>query len=200
MTRTKFVGAAMLVMGLAAASAAGADIITLDVSGTFTPSTGTGAACSPTCTLGGDIVIDNSSGAANQGFVSADVTATGFSPSVGPFTQFSAVNVNLGTGGNTNLVLFDSKSTDLAFVFTTPTAGSLVDYTGSQVALARVIIPAHDSVSQVIWNGSGSLTAVPEPATWAMALLGFAGLGFAARRRAKLKARWASSNRRRPAA
>jgi hypothetical protein len=31
-------------------------------------------------------------------------------------------------------------------------------------------------------------TAVPEPATWAMALLGFAGLGFAAHRRAKLKA------------
>jgi hypothetical protein len=29
--------------------------------------------------------------------------------------------------------------------------------------------------------------AVPEPATWAMALLGFAGLGFAAHRRAKLK-------------
>jgi hypothetical protein len=31
--------------------------------------------------------------------------------------------------------------------------------------------------------------ALPEPATWAMALLGFAGLGFAARRRAKLKGR-----------
>jgi PEP-CTERM motif len=32
-------------------------------------------------------------------------------------------------------------------------------------------------------------TTVPEPATWAMMLLGFAGLGFAARRRAKSRGR-----------
>jgi hypothetical protein len=49
-----------------------ADIITLHVSGMLTPDTSIGAACSPTCTLGGDIVIDNSAGADNGGFVSAD--------------------------------------------------------------------------------------------------------------------------------
>lgn len=34
---------------------------------------------------------------------------------------------------------------------------------------------------------TGDVGAVPEPATWAMMLLGFAGIGFAMRRRSKIK-------------
>ena len=73
------VRAAILAVALAAPGGVTvrAGVITLDVSATFVPGQGN---CNPTCTLGGDIVIDNSSGAANNGFVSAEVTASGFSP------------------------------------------------------------------------------------------------------------------------
>ena len=63
-----------------------AGVITPDVSATLTPDFG--AACSPTCTLGGDIVINNSAPAPGE-FSSAHIIATGFSPSVGPFTETS---------------------------------------------------------------------------------------------------------------
>jgi hypothetical protein len=44
-----------------------------------------------------------------------------------------------------------------------------------------------DIVGGSAFNAAFSLTgsAVPEPSTWAMMLLGFAGLGFAGHRRAK---------------
>ena len=145
-----------------------ADIITLHVSGTLTPDTSTGAACSPTCTLGGDIVIDNSAGADNGGFVSADVTAKGFSPSVGPFTQLVDIDENTGPGGNTILTLGDP----IFMKYTTFTPGSFFNYTGGPVESITL------NFRHIVWNGSGSFT-IPEPSTWAMMALGFAGLGFA---------------------
>src|SRR5207302_6952568 len=82
----------ILAMALAGSAAARADVITLDVTGSMSPSV-PGASCAAAgCTLGGDIVINNSTGA----IVSEDVTATGFLPSVGPFTVNSAV---VGIGG-----------------------------------------------------------------------------------------------------
>jgi hypothetical protein len=41
-----------------------------------------------------------------------------------------------------------------------------------------------DTGSKLSYDGTISVTAVPEPSTWAMMLLGFAGLGFAGYRRA----------------
>jgi hypothetical protein len=104
--------------------------------------------------LGGDIVIDNSSGAANGGFVSAGVTASGFSPSVGPFIHFGGI---MASGGLTELMINDSSS-GLDFLFTTPTAGSLVGYTGG--ALSSGTVGANP---ELLWSlSSGSLT-VPAP-------------------------------------
>ena len=39
------------------------------------------------------------------------------------------------------------------------------------------------------FNGTANVTAVPEPATWAMMLLGFGALGYAMRRRPKVSTR-----------
>jgi len=61
----------------------------LDVSGTLTPTLGV-AACSPSCTLGGDIVINNTTGAV----ISTDVTMSGESPVTGPFTQFLGIGIS----------------------------------------------------------------------------------------------------------
>ena len=87
------------------------------------------AACSPTCTLGGTIVINNSPPAPGT-IVSEDVTAAGFSPSVGPFTQNFGI---LAVGGLTRLTIDDSAGGILALLFSTATAGSLVGYTGGQL-------------------------------------------------------------------
>ena len=68
MKPTRLAHVSFLAMTLAAAGlgagAARADIITLDLSGTMTPPFSGRGDCSPMCTLGGNIVIDNSVGAA----------------------------------------------------------------------------------------------------------------------------------------
>jgi hypothetical protein len=165
-----------------AATKARADVITLDVSGTLTPSS-TGAACSPTCTFGGDIVIDNSSGAANSGFVSADATASGFSPSVGPFTNLFSINAF--SVPNTELRLRDAASPfvdTLNLFIETPAAGSLVGYTGGPIGLNSFV---NDGDTGARWVfTSGSLTeAVPAPLIGhgIPVILAFAGLLFGAK-------------------
>jgi hypothetical protein len=170
--------AAALVAGGLAGAVARAGVITLDVSGTMSPNSGFPGACSPTCTLGGDIVIDNSPGAANSGFVSADVTASGFSPTVGPFTIF--VGVHGITNGLTSLNLEDSAADQLFLNFSTTTAGSLVGYIGGSLSSGNlngpsVGLPPTPTVYDL---SSGSLTAaVPEPPSILVLLSALAGLG-----------------------
>ena len=80
----------------AAGVTARADIITLDVSATLTAVSG-GAACTGTCTVGGHSVIDNTAGTVLTGSGDINITASsGFSPSVGPFTEFGQIFVANG--------------------------------------------------------------------------------------------------------
>jgi len=64
---------------------------------------------------------------------------------------------------------------------TTPTPGSLVGFTGGTIDPTSTVIGA-GIVTTLYLPINGSITAataVPELSTWAMMLLGFAGLGFA---------------------
>jgi hypothetical protein len=122
-------------------------------------------------------VIDNSAGAPNHGVVSEDVTATGFSPAVGPFTFDSGISV---LPGLTRLPITDSVGDVLLLIFSTPTAGSLVGYTGGPLnpnTEVHIGGPPQGSDWALI---SGSLTpaaAVPEPSSLLLLLTVLACLG-----------------------
>jgi hypothetical protein len=79
------------------------------------PSGGDGEAptARPPGTFGGDIVINNSAPDPGK-FISADITATGFSPSVGPFTTNLTISP---PGGQTNLGALDSAGDEVFFSF-----------------------------------------------------------------------------------
>jgi hypothetical protein len=176
MTIRKLSCAAILTAAFAATALGGAParagVITLDVSATFSPVPPPGM-CSPTCTLSGDIVINNSSGVANNGFVSADVTASGFSPPGigGPFTSLIVLQSSTNFA-NTDLTL---GPVPVVLIFETPTAGSFVGYTGGPLATVLTINPSDFHFT------SGSLTpaaaAVPEPPSLLLLLSALVGLG-----------------------
>ena len=161
---------AAIVAGLALSSPARAGIITLDVSGTMSVAAGFGVACSPTCTLGGDIVIDNSPGATNP-IISEAVTAKGFSPTVGPFTVNGGIS---GISGGVDLSIFDAAHDQLSLLFATPTAGSLVGYAGGPLSAATISPPFFGDAWLL---SSGSLTPAPEPPSLVLLLSALASLG-----------------------
>jgi hypothetical protein len=173
------IAAAIVAMGDATARA---DLVTLQVSGTLfsfpPPPSGPPAECAATgCTLGGEIVINNATGAV----VSADVTATGFSPSAGPFTAPQALNTAFSL---TDLEIETASvfTSQAALIFSTPTEGSLVGYTGGWLSTNTQVRPRSGAFGWGLISGSLTeiaVTPVPEPSTWAMMLLGFAGLGLA---------------------
>ena len=114
----KFLSAGMLALAAAGQGLSGAParaaVATFGVSGTMTPTLNAG--CSPTCTLGGDIMFDNSAGAPHMG-ISADVTVTGFSPSTGPFTGFAGISA---VSGLTQLTIDDASGDFVDLVFSSP--------------------------------------------------------------------------------
>jgi hypothetical protein len=178
LTRNAILAVALAAVGLGGGgSSARAAVITLDVSASLTPNFP--ARCSPSpCTIGGTIVINNGTGA----IISENVTTRGFSPSVSPFTSNEGV---LNRFGDTLLKIDDSASNHLNLIFETPTAGSLVGYTGGPLLTDGTVMT--NGSPFFIWGvNSGSLTAqsaVPEPSIWAMMIFGFCGLAFMAKRK-----------------
>jgi hypothetical protein len=100
--------------------------------------------------------------------------------------QVNGVAINNATGnyGNyftTGPSFLDGSGTNFSLV----TGGRVAFFNQSTNGLYRVNTFSPGSSNFV--NASSSLVApVPEPATWAMMLLGFASIGFAMRRRRKL--------------
>jgi hypothetical protein len=155
-----------------------ADSVTLDVSGSLSTTLG-GASCSSSgCTLGGDIVINNASGA----IISTDVTFSGESPSAGPFDGVNQVSV---VGALTGLGIVDSTASSfLDLFFSTITPGSLVGYSGGPLADGEV--GTTSGCCAWFLSSGGALTeaavTAPEPSSYALMLLGV-GLVFVMRKR-----------------
>jgi hypothetical protein len=154
----------------AAGSSSRADTIRIfDVSGTamnqsFVPTGTCGAR--ENCPFSGTLDVDVTNGTVPD----IDITFPGLSAfdrviftetNPGPVTEVFATNApSLG------------QNLDLTFT------GSLMGFTGGTIQ-GRAVTTHDLGVEIYAVNSGGSITPVPEPSTWAMMVLGFAGLGFA---------------------
>jgi hypothetical protein len=148
-----------------------ADDVTLNVSGRLAAVNSPGTCSATGCTLGGNIVINNITGAV----ISQDVNMNGESPSVGPFSTFASL---IASAGLTRLALVDSSGDFIDLFFATPTAGSLVGYDGGALdTLTGVGVPP-PAVPPTWLLITGALTPVttPEPSSVALMLAGIAFL------------------------
>jgi|SRR5271170_892061 len=172
--------AASLIGGLAlsAPAAWAGDIITVfDVSGTATNETSSAigsCGASSTCAFSGTLTVDVITGtptAIDVIFPGLSAFNTDLSAFDDGFPEWavSADNVSGGQSGE-SLVLNIS---------TTP-PGTLVGLTSASIVNGDVRdAPGNNTIFYGAFAGSVVPPAVPEPATWALMLVGFVGLGFA---------------------
>ena len=92
-------------------------------------------------------------------------------PNVGKFSSFASATEIPNSSTESLLGLEYSKGADLFYGYAL-FAGGFLDSYGFETIPNRAIVA-----------GSPITTAVPEPSTWAMMILGFAGVGFMAYRR-----------------
>jgi PEP-CTERM motif len=160
---------ALLSTSLAAALApqtARADVTTtFDVSGTATAELG--QSCGSNCPFSGTLTIDVTTGAATA----VDITFPGLS-------AFDTLTFSDGAGPS-DWAIFASNSAFADFVTliftTTQTPGSLVGFAGGSIVGKSV--SGNPSGNVLYALTSGSIAAVPEPSTWALAIIGFGLMG-----------------------
>jgi PEP-CTERM motif len=167
---------AIVALALIAGSTAQADVVeTFDLSGSFQL---------PALTFSGTMNLDFT----NETAESVDITVNGLpvynqSPSLrfATFTKEAVVDV------------LDSSGEMLTLDFAIPKLGTLAGFTGGRIVGGLALFDSGTEIPGFLFNPTGPITpdpsnppnpvtagAVPEPSTWVMMLLGFAGLGAAA--------------------
>jgi PEP-CTERM motif len=92
------------------------------------------------------------------------------------------------TAPGPSVVLFATNAPSLGQVLDLTFTGSLVGFTGGTIT-GLAVTTSDLGVEIFAVNSGGSITPVPEPSTWAMMLLGFAGLGYAGYRGSRMTAK-----------
>jgi len=141
-----------------------ADSVTLDVSGSLSPVAGDGGSCPTVCTLGGDVVIDNTAGTVT----SVDITVAGASPSVGPFDLSPSFFSPKST------LFSDDLLGDELLLFLSGTSGTLVGYTGGAILDGTILDASSNDLYTVNTGALTEVTAAPEPSSIVLMLLGLA--------------------------
>jgi PEP-CTERM motif len=161
----------------AAGSSSRADIITMfNVSGTavnqaFVPVSPTCGARA-TCPFSGTIDVDVTNGTVPD----IDITF----PSLDPFNR--VILAEMGPG---DVFVEATNAPSLGQVLELAFTGSLMGFTEGTIT-GNVVTTSDLGVALFVINSGGSITAVPEPSTWAMMFVGFAGLGYAGYRRTRV--------------
>jgi hypothetical protein len=107
-----------------------------------------------------------------------------FDPVDGVFTQFS-FRGQLVAAGDVTVTVFDNLGQSFTFSAKANqdfAAFGIIALTGTGETISSIDITS-DGFNSVKQIGFGFATAVPEPSTWAMMILGFFGVGFMAYRR-----------------
>ena len=114
------------------------------------------------------------------------ITQLTFTPVTGTFNEFSFRGA---LSSNDDQVIHVTVTDNLAQTF-----DFSITSNGDFPAIGLTALPTNETIKSVVINGSfadikqigfgyEAVTAVPEPSTWAMMVLGFAGVGFMAYRR-----------------
>ncbi len=138
---------------------------------------------------GGSVAVNVNAATWSLGAITGGNAGTGFTP--GPYSNGGAGNEDGFGSFNQKIDSFDgyTHSSDTITFAITDVGGTWSSASNVLTeAAAHIFItpsPAQATAAALITGYADHMVAVPEPATWAMMTLGFAGLGYAAFRRAR---------------
>ena len=189
MMMAKNARAALLAVALCSGAAAQADVLTFTGDAT---AIGTGlppGSCTPQ--FHSEVKPGNSSGTSSLGAFgyTSNTCVTPGGPVSGTFAIAFATDGFLGTLLGTNSPTATTGVFGPNFTYTILSGtGRFLGSTGTFLGTGSIDARTPPSQLTLHFDGLIGAPAVPEPATWAMMLVGFAGLGFQLRRKLNLEA------------